>query len=119
VASYQIHFAPSFVASLRELTKRYPRAPKTVNPALESLKQHPEAGSAIPGWRRRVWKLRINSKDINRGKRFGFRLIYYLEGTTIYPLIIYAKTSKADVANQEIMHALRAMGKGPENRSGD
>jgi mRNA-degrading endonuclease RelE of RelBE toxin-antitoxin system len=116
VPSYQIHLAPSFLASLRELTKRYPRAPKTVNPALESLKQHPESGSAIPGWHRRVWKLRILSQDIGRGKRFGFRLIYYLEGMTIYPLIIYAKTTKSDVSDQEIMRALRAIGKAPEER---
>ena len=114
--SYQIHQAPSFLASLRELTKRYPRAPKTVNPALESLKERPEAGSAIPGWHRRVWKLRINSLDIRRGKRFGFRLIYYLEGNTVYPLIIYAKTSQADASDQEIMRALRAIGKAPEER---
>ena len=111
---YHIHLAPSFLASFRELTKRYPRAPKTVNPALESLKQRPEAGSAIPGWYRRVWKLRINSRDISRGKRFGFRLIYYLEGSTVYPLIIYAKTSKADASDQEIMRALRAIGLAPE-----
>ena len=110
VPSYQIHLAPSFLASFRDLTEHYPRAPRTVNPALESLKQHPEAGSAIPGWGRRVWKLRINSRDIRRGKRFGFRLIYYLEGTTVYPLIIYAKTSQADVSSQEIMRALRAIG---------
>jgi mRNA-degrading endonuclease RelE of RelBE toxin-antitoxin system len=116
VPSYQIHLAPSFLASLRELTKRYPRATQTVNPALESLKQHPEADSAIPRWHRRVWKLRINSRDISRGKRFGFRLIYYLEGNTIYPLLIYAKTSKADVSDQEIMRALRAIGKAPEER---
>jgi mRNA-degrading endonuclease RelE of RelBE toxin-antitoxin system len=116
VPAYQINRAPSFLASLRELTKRYPRAPKAVNPALEDLKQHPEAGSAIPGWHRRVWKLRINSRGISRGKRFGFRLIYYLEGRTIYPLLIYAKTSKSDVSDQEIMRALRAIGKAPEER---
>ena len=114
--SYQIHHHPSFSASLRELTKRYPRAPKTVNPALESLKQHPESGRAIPGWGRRVWKLRINSRDIRRGKRFGFRLIYYLEGRTVYPLMIYAKASKSDVSDQEIMRALQAIGKSPEGR---
>jgi mRNA-degrading endonuclease RelE of RelBE toxin-antitoxin system len=116
VPDYQIYQAPTFLASLHELTKRYPRAPATVNSALESLKQHPEAGSAIPGWHRRVWKLRINSRDIRRGKRFGFRLIYYLEGTTIYPLLIYAKTNKSDVSDQEIMRVLRAIGKAPEER---
>ncbi len=47
--SYQIHLTPSFSASLRELTKRYPRAQNTVNPALESLKQHPEAGVPFQG----------------------------------------------------------------------
>jgi mRNA-degrading endonuclease RelE of RelBE toxin-antitoxin system len=113
VPPYQIHQAPNFLASFRELTKSYPRAPATVNPALEALKQHPEAGSAIPGWHRRVWKLRINSRDIRHGKRFGFRLIYYLEGTTIYPLLIYAKTNKSDVSDQEILRALRAIGKAP------
>jgi mRNA-degrading endonuclease RelE of RelBE toxin-antitoxin system len=116
VPHYQIHQVPSFLSSLRELTKRYPRAPATVNPALESLKQHPEAGSAIPGWHQRVWKLRINSRDIHRGKRFGFRLIYYLESKTVYPLLIYAKTNKSDVSDQEIMRALRAIGKAPEER---
>jgi mRNA-degrading endonuclease RelE of RelBE toxin-antitoxin system len=116
VPPYQIHPTPSFLTSLNELTKRYPRAPKTVNPALKSLTQHPESGNAIPGWRRRVWKLRINSRDIARGKRFGFRLIYYLEGRTIYPLLIYAKTSKSDVSDHEIMQVLRAIGKAPEQR---
>lgn len=111
---YQIHHAPSFLASLRELSKRYPRAAATVTPALEDLKQHPEAGSAIPGWHRRVWKLRINSRDIRRGKRFGFRLIYYLEGRTIYLLLVYAKTNKSDVSDQEIMRAVRAIGKAAE-----
>jgi mRNA-degrading endonuclease RelE of RelBE toxin-antitoxin system len=114
VPDYQIHQAPTFLASLNELTKRYPRAPANVNPALEALKQRPEAGSAIPGWHRTVWKLRINSTDIQRGKRFGFRLIYYLEGRTIYPLLIYAKTNKSDVSDQAIMRALRAINKAPE-----
>jgi mRNA-degrading endonuclease RelE of RelBE toxin-antitoxin system len=50
-----------------------------------------------------VWKLRINNTDIRRGKRFGFRLIYYLEGRTISPLFIYAKANKSDVSDQEIM----------------
>lgn len=113
---YQIHQAPTFLSSLRELTKRYPRALVTVNPALEALQQNPEAGSAIPGWRRMVWKLRINSRDIRRGKRFGFRLIYYLEGRTIYPLLIYAKANKSDVSPDEIMRMLRAIGKAPEQR---
>ena len=99
---------------MRELTKQYPRAPITVNPALEDLTHHPEAGSAIPGWRRRVWKLRINSRDIRRGKRFGFRLIYYLEARTVYPLLIYAKTHTSDVSAPEILRALRAIGKAPE-----
>jgi mRNA-degrading endonuclease RelE of RelBE toxin-antitoxin system len=111
VPPYQIQLTPSFSASFDALTKRYRHAPKTVNPALESLKQHPEAGTAIPGWHRRVWKLRINSRDISRGKRFGFRLIYYLEGNTIYPLLIYAKTSKDDVSDEEIKKTLRAIGK--------
>jgi hypothetical protein len=39
-----------------------------------------------------------------------------LEGTTIYPLIIYAKASKSDISDQEIMRALRAIGKIPEER---
>jgi mRNA-degrading endonuclease RelE of RelBE toxin-antitoxin system len=116
VPTYLINHSPTFLAWLNEFTKRYPHAPENVTPALEALKQRPEAGSAIPGWRRMVWKLRINSTGIRRGKRFGFRLIYYLEGRTLYPLLIYAKTNKSDVSDQEIMRALRAIGKAPEER---
>ena len=71
----------------------------------------PEQGNPIPRWRRRVWKLRINSTDIRRGKRYGFRLIYLLEPGVIYPLIIYAKTDRADVTDQEILRALREIGR--------
>ena len=56
----------------------------------------------------------MNSRDIRRGKRFGFRLIYDLEARTVYPLLIYAKTHMSDSSDQEILRALRAIGQAPE-----
>ncbi len=108
---YHIAPSPPFEASLNRLARRYPHAPADIQASLESLRMRPEQGNPIPRWRRRVWKLRINSTDIRRGKRFGFRLIYLLEPGVIYPLIIYAKTDRADVSDQEILRALREIGR--------
>ena len=110
---YEIGPSPPFQAQLRWLTRQYPHAADDVHPCLESLRRDPEQGNAIPGWRRRVWKLRINSSDIRRGKRYGLRLIYLLEPGLIYPLIVYAKTKKEDVTRAEILRVLRAIGEEP------
>jgi mRNA-degrading endonuclease RelE of RelBE toxin-antitoxin system len=113
VPDYQLAPSAPFDASLDRLVRRYPHARTDIQPCLESLKKRPEKGNAIPGWGNRVWKLRINSTDIRRGKRYGFRLIYHLDGSTIYPLLVYAKARKSDVSKQEIRDALREIGRSP------
>jgi len=113
VPIYEIAPSTPFQASLHQLTRQYPHAADDVQACLESLRIFPDQGSPIPGWRRHVWKLRINSTDIRRGKRYGFRLIYLLEGRVIYPLFVYAKTKKEDVSHEEILRMLRQIGKGP------
>jgi mRNA-degrading endonuclease RelE of RelBE toxin-antitoxin system len=113
VPDYQLAHSVPFEASLTQLERRYPHARTDIQPYLDSLKKRPEQGAAIPGWGRRVWKLRINSTDIRRGKRYGFRLIYHLDASTIYPLLVYAKAQKSDVSKRDILEALREIGRAP------
>ena len=67
---------------------------------IDSLAENPLAGDRIPGTGG-VRKLRFRSSG--RGKRGGLRVIYYFLDRTmpIYALLIFAKTAKTDMTQEE------------------
>jgi mRNA-degrading endonuclease RelE of RelBE toxin-antitoxin system len=61
----------------------------------------------VPGIGYTIFKVRVRNRDANRGKRGGYRLIYYLQtATTIVLLTLYSKTEQADIMATEIQHIL-------------
>ncbi len=65
------------------------------------LLEYPEDGNLIPGGHG-LRKIRWRAKG--RGKRGGFRVIYYLanEQDYIYLLSIYAKNEQTDLTKQQL-----------------
>ena len=65
--------------------------------------------ATIPGFEDRVWKLRAASTDIRKGKRGGYRLIYYWRRNSpkLYLVLVYAKVRKEDVTKKELECFLR------------
>ncbi|MDP2104059.1 MAG: type II toxin-antitoxin system RelE/ParE family toxin, partial [Candidatus Gracilibacteria bacterium] len=53
-----------------------------------------------------IFKYRIKNSSIPTGKRGGFRMIIKIHGDKILPILIYSKTIKENVSDNEIIHAL-------------
>jgi mRNA-degrading endonuclease RelE of RelBE toxin-antitoxin system len=50
-----------------------------------------------------VFKVRIKNSDIQRGKRSGYRMVYYLKTPeTVLLITIYSKTEQDDVSAAQI-----------------
>lgn len=106
--SYKVVLAESFRKSLKRLKKRFPQINQDVESMIEQLTEKPELGPVIPGGAG-TRKVRVSSSDLKRGKRGGYRLIYYTEETPepmLYLLLIYAKSDQADVSRQALRKLL-------------
>ena len=50
-----------------------------------------------------VFKVRVKSSNISKGKSGGFRVIYYLKtATSVVLLAIYIKAERTDISSKEI-----------------
>jgi mRNA-degrading endonuclease RelE of RelBE toxin-antitoxin system len=71
------------------------------------LRDNPTRGDLIPGGGG-LRKVRFADPKRNKGKRSGLRIIYYLEDTTIYLLMVYGKDVRDDIS-PEVKKRLRQM----------
>ena len=55
------------------------------------------------------YKIRMNSSNTKKGKRGGFRVIYYLSNHIVYLLTIYVKAKKEKISIKEIKEALKGL----------
>jgi mRNA-degrading endonuclease RelE of RelBE toxin-antitoxin system len=103
---------PTFEKEVKKLAKKYPR----IKDDLEVFKNDFIAGKIhsdrIPGLKREIYKARWRSTDMKRGKRGGYRIIYYLqpENNVVILLIIYAKVERKDISVKEIQDILKQLG---------
>lgn len=104
---YQLHVWPEFEDALARLRKKYPRIDQDIQAA---LREGPKGRiDALPGFAHKVWKYRVASRDMRRGKSGGFRVILYMDPLTqvepkpIHLLTIYAKSERADVPPDELL----------------
>ena len=80
---------------------------RDLNPLLDQLQQGETPGDRIPGLAYRVYKVRVRNSDAQRGKRGGYRVVYYLEteDKTVV-LAIYSKTDQSDLPTEVIKHII-------------
>jgi len=107
--SYKIIPTETFKAQVRALQKRYPRIRQDLKDLSKRLKQNPKSGKALG---RGVYKLRVRSSDISKGKRSGYRVINFVtdELEKVRLLTIYIKPKKATITDTEILSILRKEG---------
>lgn len=99
-----------FEKKVKKLAKKYPR----IRDDLETFKHNLIAGKIqadrIPGLKEEVYKARLGSTDMRRGKRGGYRIIYLKSGDeVIILLIIYSKVERADISVNEIGDILKSL----------
>jgi mRNA-degrading endonuclease RelE of RelBE toxin-antitoxin system len=107
--SYEVIAAESFKRSYKKLRKTYKRMDEDFASLLDVLEDNPSEGEAIPGFSNKIYKVRMKSADMKRGKRGGFRVIYYLTDHIVYLLTIYAKAKRETISANEIKTALKEM----------
>ena len=109
--TYDVHLADTFQKSIKILKKKYPHVKEDLLSQVKALEENPSAGDPIPGWNKEVWKARVASSDVKRGKRGGYRLIYFWKAgeMKVYLLVAYFKGEKAGITKKDIETLLKKL----------
>ena len=103
----EVRFTPEFKRNLQALIKKYRHIRSDIEPVIEQLQRGERPGDQVTGVGYAIFKVRVRNQDANRGKRGGYRLIYYLQTATIIVLLtLYSKTEQSDITVTEIQHIL-------------
>ena len=107
--SYKIIPTEYFKQQVRHLQKSYPHIRNDLKELSGILKQNHKAGRALG---RGIYKIRLKSSDIPKGKRSGYRVITYVvdKEQKIRLLTIYIKLKKATITDDEIMRIVQKEG---------
>jgi mRNA-degrading endonuclease RelE of RelBE toxin-antitoxin system len=109
--TYDVQLTETFQKSIRALKKKYPQVKDDLLSQVKALEEDPFAGDPIPGWNKEVWKVRVASSDVKKGKRGGYRLIYFWKAgeTKVYLLLACFKGEKAEISKKEIERLLKKL----------
>jgi mRNA-degrading endonuclease RelE of RelBE toxin-antitoxin system len=102
-AEIEVRFTPEFKRNLRALAKKYRHIRSDVQPIIEQLAAGNFLGTQVPRIGYTIFKVRVQNSGLRKGKRAGYRLIYYLQTQTQVILItIYSKTEQSDISAAQI-----------------
>jgi mRNA-degrading endonuclease RelE of RelBE toxin-antitoxin system len=109
--SYEIYLPQTFQRCIKRLRKKFPHIKDDLSTLFQSLQEDPQIGDPIPGWNRKVWKIRVSGKDLKKGESGAFRVIYaWTSGERfLYPLFVYFKGEKEDTTKDEVLTQLRQL----------
>lgn len=81
-ADILVEYTAEFKRNIRHLSKKYRHIKSDVQPVIEDLEAGKTLGDQIKGVNYTVYKVRVKNMDIKKGKRAGYRLIYYIKTTS-------------------------------------
>lgn len=103
----KIAFGPQFVRDLKRLVKKYPKIRDDVNGFVDQLQNGEIPGDQIRGTRYTVYKARLKSSDLEKGKSGGYRVIYLVQTPEELALItIYIKSERVDLGKEQLRQLL-------------
>ncbi len=119
-----IEASPTFQKLLRRYQRQYPKTKADLEDAFARIEQDPQhAAHATPliGFERAVWKYRCKQSDLQRGAQGGYRIIALYEAGTgvLYPILLYAKRDREDVASEQVTWAIQELQRRLEEATGD
>lgn len=114
----RITYTFEFKRNIRALAKKYRHIREDLQPVIEELQAGHILGDQITGSGYTVFKVRVRNQDISKGKRSGYRMIYYLQTPTEIILItVYSKSEQADISAKQIQHILKEFRGASEHQS--
>jgi len=111
VGLVQIEYTPEFKRNLRALAKKYRHIRSDIQPLIDQLTTGHRIGDQVPRVQYPVFKVRVRNSDIQKGKRSGYRLIYYCKTSTSLILVtIYSKLDQSDISPEQIRRIINEFG---------
>ncbi len=111
IEAVSLSFTLEFKRNLRTLAKKYRGIRSDLQPLLDELQTGELPGDQVAGVHLTIFKVRLANSSSNKGKRSGFRCIYYLKTDTAIILVtIYSKSEQSDVSSARIRSILHEMG---------
>jgi mRNA-degrading endonuclease RelE of RelBE toxin-antitoxin system len=111
MTTINVRYAPAFLRRLKQLQKKYPHVSEDAASFANRLRNGETPGDHIQGVGYTVYKARIASSDMRRGKQGGFRIIYYIRtDSDVFLLTIYAKSERENISADEIRHIIEEEG---------
>lgn len=99
-----IRYSDAFKKQLKRLSRRYRRIRSDVRPFLDRLSAGETPGDRVQVPGHVLYKARIRNSDAARGKRGGYRIIYYVQTEGALLLVaIYSKSDQGDIAHEELL----------------
>lgn len=103
----EVRFTPEFKRNLHALAKKYRHIRSDLEPIIEQLQNGQRPGDQIPGVAYTIFKVRVRNRDAGKGKRGGYRLLYYAVMPTVVILVtIYSKSEQSDITSAQIRRIL-------------
>ena len=103
VDAVHVEFSTEFKRNLRTLAKRYRHIRSDVQPVITQLQKGEIVGDKVPRTGHAIFKVRVKNSDLRKGKRAGYRVIYYVKTPLKTVLItIYAKSDRSTVSPNQI-----------------
>jgi mRNA-degrading endonuclease RelE of RelBE toxin-antitoxin system len=107
----EISFTFEFKRNLRALAKKYRSIRSDIQPVIDQLENGDLPGDQVPGVNLAIFKVRIKNSDTRKGKRSGYRCIYYLKTRDkIFLVTIYSKLDQSDITAKKIKQILKKIG---------
>ncbi|MFA6528972.1 MAG: type II toxin-antitoxin system RelE/ParE family toxin [Candidatus Gracilibacteria bacterium] len=97
----KIFFSEHFKKQLKKLKKKYPHVKDDFLNIIESFNTNNEISIG-----RSIYKIRIASTDMQKGKSGGFRsyLYVYVKNNLLLPLCIYPKSETESITENELKY---------------
>ena len=118
--SVKVTLSPDFLRDLKRLRKKYPRVRADVQDLIDQIQNGATPGDQMQGVGYPVYKARVASTDMKRGKSGGFRVIYYVViEEQVVLLTIYTKTQREDISSAEIRDRISGLPEEDEDEVDD
>lgn len=106
-----ISFTFEFKRNLRALAKKYRSIRSDIQPLIDRLLAGELPGDRVPGVSLTIFKVRLQNSDIQKGKRSGYRCVYYLKTRNDIILVtVYSKSEQSDISAAKLRSILQEMG---------
>jgi len=104
-----VEFTPEFKRNIRRLARKYRRIRSDLTPVIRQIEKGETPGDQIQLTGYTIFKVRVRNSDAQRGKRGGYRMLYYLKRSERVILVtIYSKTEQGDITAKEVGQIIQA-----------